>query len=48
MKQEITAIDAQHSDIWQEVKKLVNIQKCVEDVRRDRARTMQKTHGLER
>ena len=48
LKREIAAIDAQHSDIWQEVKKLVNIQKSVEDVRREQARTQQKTHSIDR
>ena len=49
LQQEIAAIDAQHSDIWQELKKLVNIQKCVEDVRRQQERTQQaKRHDVER
>ena len=48
LEQEIAAIDAQHSKIWQEVKKLVNIQKCVEDVRRQQERTQQKTRGIDR
>ena len=48
LEQEVAAIDAQHSDIWQEMKKLVNIQKYVEDVRRQQERTQTKTRGIDR
>ena len=48
LEQEVAAIDAQHSNIWQEVKKLVNIQKCIEDVRHQLERTQQKTRGIDR
>ena len=47
LQQEIAATDAQHEEIWQEVKKLLNIRKCVEDVRH-RQRTQDKTHGIDR
>ena len=47
LQQEIAATDAQHAEIWQEVKELLNIQKCVEDVRH-RQRTQNKQHGIDR
>ena len=47
LQQEITATDAQHEEIWQEVKKLLNIRKCVEDVRH-RQRTRKKERGIDR
>ena len=48
LQQEIAATDAQHAEIWQEVKELLNIQKCVEDVRRQQERTQTKTRGIYR
>lgn len=47
LQQEIAATDARHAEIWQEVKELLNIQKCVEDVRH-RQRTQNKQHGIDR
>ena len=47
LQQEIAATDAQHAEIWQEVKELLNIQKCVEDIRH-RQRTQNKQHGIDR
>ncbi|MBO6266627.1 MAG: hypothetical protein J6M06_00175, partial [Synergistaceae bacterium] len=47
LQQEIAATDAQHVEIWQEVKALLNIQKCVEDVRH-RQRTQSKERGIDR
>ena len=47
LQQEIAATDAQHAEIWQEVKELLNIQKCVEDVKH-KQRTQQKTRGIDR
>ena len=47
LQQEIAATDAQHTEIWQEVKELLNIQKCVEDVRH-RQRTQKMERGIDR
>ena len=47
LQQEIAATDAQHAEIWQEVKELLNIQKCVEDVRHQQ-RTQKKERGIDR
>ena len=47
LQQEIAATDAQHAEIWHEVKELLNIQKCVEDVRRQQ-RTQNKERGIDR
>ena len=47
LQQEIAATDAQHAEIWQEVKELLNIQKCVEDVKH-RQRTQKKERGIDR
>ena len=47
LQQEIAVTDAQHAEIWQEVKALLNIQKCVEDVKH-RQRTQKKERGIDR
>lgn len=47
LEREVAAIDAQHSDIWQELKKLVRIQKCIEDVRRQQEQTNEKRRKKE-
>ena len=47
LQQEIAVTDAQHAEIWQEVKALLNIQKCVEDVKQ-RERTQNKERGIDR
>lgn len=47
LQQESAATDAQHAEIWQEVKALLNIQKCVEDVKH-RQRTQKKERGIDR
>ena len=47
LEREVAAIDARHSDIWQELKKLVNIQKCVQDVRRQQEQAHDKRREAE-
>ena len=47
LEREVATIDARHSDIWQELKKLVNIQKCIEDVRRQQEQTHEKRRKKE-
>lgn len=44
---EIGAVNARHAEVWDEVKKLLGIKKCIEDMKHQE-RTQKKERGIDR